>query len=51
MIEDAGVELIDLSEGEKARLEQAVAGVYRAELSRRVGEMTAGEIIDLFRGS
>lgn len=51
MIQEAGVELIDLSEGEKARLEDAVAGVYRAGLSRRVGGMTAGELIDLFRGS
>ena len=50
MIHDAGVELIDLSDAEKARLEGAVESVYRAEFSRRVGDMTVGEIIDLFRG-
>lgn len=50
MIRDAGVELIDLSDAEKARLEGAVESVYRAEFSRRVGDMTVGELIDLFRG-
>ena len=51
MIRDAGVELVDLSDREKARLEAAVQGAYRAEFSRRVGGMTVGEIIDLFRGT
>lgn len=48
---DAGVELIDLSEAEKARFREAVADVYQAQLSRRMGDATVAEIIDLFRGN
>lgn len=48
---DAGVELIDLSEEEKARFLEAVADVYQAQLSRRIGDATVGEIIDLFRSN
>ena len=48
---DAGVELIDLSDDEKARFLEAVADVYQAQLSRRIGDATVAEIIDLFRGN
>lgn len=48
---DAGVELIDLSDEEKARFLEAVADVYQAQLSRRIGDATVAEIIDLFRGN
>jgi len=48
---DAGVELIDLSEEEKARFLEAVADVYQTLLSRRIGDATVAEIIDLFRGN
>ena len=51
IIRDAGVELIDLSEGEKARIEEAVEGVYEAQLSRRIGDMTVDEVIARFRGT
>ena len=47
---DAGVEVIDLSDGERTRFEDAVAGAYRAQLSRRLGGVTVAEVIALFRG-
>ncbi len=49
MAREAGVELIDLSDREKARFEDAVAGAYRAQLSRRLGDMTVAEVLELFR--
>ena len=48
---DAALEIIDLSAEEKSRFEEAVAGAYQAQLDRRIGERTVGEILDLFRGS
>ena len=48
---EAGVELIDLSDEEKARFEEAVAAAYRAQLQRKIGERTVAEIIDLLRGT
>ena len=47
---DAGVEIIDLPEREQARFEEAVAGVYRAQLPRTAGGMTVAEVIELFHG-
>ena len=47
---DAGVELIDLSDPERARFEDAVADAYQAQLSRTVGGMTVAEVIELLRG-
>ena len=47
---DAGVELIDLPDPEKARFEDAVAEAYQAQLSRTVGGMTVAEVIELLRG-
>lgn len=49
MAREADVELIDLSDGEKARFEDAVEGAYRTQLSRRLGDMTVAEVIELFR--
>lgn len=48
---DAGVEIIDLPEEEKERFRNAVAEVYQAQLSRRIGDATVAEIIDLLRGN
>lgn len=42
---ESGVEIIDLSESEEARLLEAVAEVYEAELSRRIGDATVAEIL------
>ena len=47
---EAGVELIELSDEEKARFEVAITDVYRTELSRRVGDLTVAEVLDRFRG-
>ena len=47
---EAGVELIDLSDREKARFEDAVAGTYQAHLSRRLGDLTVAEVIERLRG-
>ena len=44
----AGVEIIELSEGEKSRFEQAVAPVREAGLARRVGDLTVLEVTRLF---
>ena len=49
MAREAGVEFIDLSDREKARFEDAVAGTYQAQLSRKLGDMTVAEVIELFR--
>ncbi len=49
MAEDAGVEIIELPDGEKRRFERAIASVYEAELSRRVGDMTVGEVLEFLR--
>ena len=51
MAEEAGVEIIDLPEDEKRRFEQAIAALREAGLARRVGDMTAGEVIGLFGGA
>ena len=48
LAEEAGVEMIDLAESEKRRLERAIAGVREAGLARRVGDMTVGDVIRLF---
>ncbi len=48
MAREAGVEFIDLPESEKRRFEEAIASVREAGLARRVGDMTAGEVIRLF---
>ena len=45
---EAGVEFIDLPESEKRRFEEAIASVREAGLARRVGDMTAAEVIRLF---
>ena len=48
---DAGVEIIELSEEEKARFDAVVAEVYEAAQSDTVGDnTTVGEIIKLFKG-
>jgi len=44
---EAGVEIIDLPVPEKMRFEDAVAGVYGAQLARTVGGMTVAEVIEL----
>lgn len=51
MAEEAGVQIIDLPEDEKRRFEQAIAALREAGLARRVGDMTAGEVIGLFGGA
>ena len=48
---EAGVELIDLPDREKARFEDAVAATYQAQLSRRFGDLTVAEIIERYRGT
>ena len=47
---EAGVQIIDLSESEKQRFEEAVAPVHEAGLGRQVGDMIAAEVIHLFSG-
>ena len=47
---EAGVELIDLPDREKARFADAVVGIRQAQLSRRVGDLTVAEVIARFRG-
>jgi len=42
---ESGVEIIDLSDSEKARFLGAVAEVYQEELSRRIGDATVAEIL------
>lgn len=48
---EAGVEFIDLPDREKARFEDAVAGTYQAQLSRKLGDLTVAEVIERFRGT
>ena len=48
---ESGVEMIDLSDSEKERFLGAVAEVYQAELSRRIGGATAAEIVAELRGT
>ena len=48
IIEEAGVEIVDLPEGEKRRFERAIADTYEAALSRGAGDMTVGEVIGYF---
>ncbi len=48
LAEEAGVEMIDLAEGERRRFDRAIAGVREAGLARRVGDVTAGDVIRLF---
>jgi len=50
LAEEAGVEIIDLPEREIRRFERAIASVREAGLARQVGDMTAGDVIRLFRG-
>ena len=47
---ESGVELIDLSDEEKARFENAVAGTLEAQLSRTLGDLTVAEVIERYRG-
>ena len=47
---DAGVEIIDLPDHEKARFADAVARTYQTQLSRRLGDLTVAEVIARFRG-
>ncbi|MYE16961.1 MAG: TRAP transporter substrate-binding protein [Gemmatimonadetes bacterium] len=47
---EAGVELIDLPDREKARFEDAVAGTLQAQLARRLGDLTVAEVIERYRG-
>ena len=42
---ESGIEIIDLSDSEKARFLGTVAEVYQAELSRRIGDATVAEIL------
>ena len=49
LAEEAGVEIIEVPDGERNRFEEAIAPVYEAELSRRVGDMTVGEVLELLR--
>jgi len=48
---ESGVELIDLPDLERARFEDAVAGTYQAQLSRKLGDLTVAEVIERFRGT
>jgi len=50
MAVEAGVEIIDLSEGERRRFETAIASLREAGLSRQAGDMTVGEVVRLFSG-
>lgn len=45
---EAGVHFIDLSESEKRRFNEAIAPIYDARLSQRVGNKTVDEILGLF---
>ena len=44
---EAGVDIVELTEVEKGRFEQAVASAVEAGLSRQVGDMTVGEVTRL----
>ena len=48
---ESGIEIIDLSDSEKARFLGAVGDVYEAELSRRIGDATVAEILAELSGS
>jgi len=48
LAQEAGVEIIDLPESEIRRFEQAIASTRDAGLARRVGDMTAADVIRLF---
>ncbi|MDE0081134.1 MAG: TRAP transporter substrate-binding protein [Gammaproteobacteria bacterium] len=42
---ESGIEIIDLPDSERARFLGAVAEVYEAELSRRIGDATVAEVL------
>ena len=48
---DAGVEIIDISDEEKARFEALVAPVYESSLSNQVGDLTVKEVIATMMGN
>ena len=48
MAREAGVDFIDLSESEKRRFNEAIAPIYDARLSQRVGNISVAEILHLF---
>ena len=47
---DAGLEIIDLSDAEKARFNEAIAPVLEATMSQSAGDKTVGEILDMMQG-
>ncbi len=47
---DAGVEIIELSESERRRFEQAIAPALEGRLAGDAGGMTVGEVVTLLRG-
>ena len=49
--EDAGIELIELSEEEKDRFRAAMQQVHDAMFSNPAGDMTVEEVLTLFKGS
>ena len=50
LAKEAGVQIIDLPEGEMRRFQEAIASVREAGLGRQVGDMTVAEVIGLFSG-
>ncbi len=51
MARGGGVQIIDLSETEKQRFNEAIAPVRDASLRRQVSGVTAAEMVDLFSGT
>lgn len=47
---DAGLEIIDLSDAEKARFNAAIADTLAATLNQSAGDKTVGEIVALMKG-
>ena len=48
---DAGLEIIDLSDAEKARFNAAIADTLEATLASMAGDKTVGEIVDMMKGN
>ena len=47
LAQEAGVEIVELAESEKRRLERAIALARETGLARQVGDMTVGEVVRL----
>ena len=48
---DAGLEIIDLSDAEKARFNAAIADTLATVLASMAGDKTVGEIVDMMKGN